>query len=319
MAMHQENLGAALALAAAGIRIFPAGQDKRPLLKGWQEAATCNADQINEWWEHSTALPAIPCGQNGLLVIDCDRHGGPDGVEAFRKLVAANGGLPPDMPVVSTPSRGAHLYFKQPNGEALDNSRGTLPKAVDCRGSGGFVIGPGARLPDGRGWTAVAGRAPIHQAPPVPHWIEQILRPPQREEAREPNNSDETNEERGRAYAMAALDGVETELAAAPTGERNDRLYKTAFRLATMAARGWLMESEIIETLMRACEANQYLREHGHRATTKTIESGISDGLKVPHDDLEDRGDAERVETGAGTQQKQPRQEQRKQEERTQR
>jgi hypothetical protein len=27
-------------------------------------------------------------------VIDCDRHGGPDGVEAFKKLVAANGGLP---------------------------------------------------------------------------------------------------------------------------------------------------------------------------------------------------------------------------------
>ena len=102
-----------------------------------------------------------------------------------------------------------------------------------------------------------------------------ILRPPQREEAREPNNS-ETSDDRGRAYAMAALNGVEAELAAAPAGERNERLYKTAFRLATMAARGWLMESEIIETLVRACEGNQYLREHGHRATMKTIESGIA-------------------------------------------
>ena len=90
---------------------------------------------------------------------------------------------------------------------------------------------------------------------------------------------------------MAALNGVEAELAAAPAGERNERLYKTAFRLATMAARGWLMESEIIETLVRACEANHYLREHGHRATMKTIESGIRDGLSVPHDDLEDRDD----------------------------
>src|ERR1700733_8213744 len=41
-----------------------------------------------------TFLPAIACGRNGLFVIDCDRHGGPDGVEAFKKLVAANGGLP---------------------------------------------------------------------------------------------------------------------------------------------------------------------------------------------------------------------------------
>ena len=114
---------------------------------------------------------------------------------------------------------------------------------------------------------------PINDAPPLPQWLAAILRPPQREEAREPNNA-ETSDERGRAYAVAALNGVEAELAAAPAGERNERLYKTAFRLATMAARGWLMESEIIETLVRACEANHYLREHGHRATMKTIESG---------------------------------------------
>jgi hypothetical protein len=82
-------------------------------------------------------------------------------------------------------------------------------------------------------------------------------------------------------------------------GERNERLYKTAFRLATMAARAWLMESEIIETLVRAAEANQYLREHGHRATMKTIESGIRDGLNVPHDDLEDRDDTAQAGSGA--------------------
>ena len=66
-----------------------------------------------------------------------------------------------------------------------------------------------------------------------------------------------------------------------------------------MAARGWLMESEIIETLVRACEGNHYLREHGHRATMKTIESGLRDGLKVPHDDLEDRDDAPHMRTVA--------------------
>jgi Protein of unknown function (DUF3987)/Bifunctional DNA primase/polymerase, N-terminal len=291
MAMHQENLTAALALASAGIKIFPAGTDKRPLFKGWQDTATSDADAIRNWWDRSHALPAIPCGQNGLLVIDCDRHGGPDGVEAFRELAAANGGLPRDMPVVSTPSGGAHLYFRQPNGEALGNNRGTLPQAVDVRGSGGFVIAPGARLPDGRGWTALAGRVPIHRAPPLPRWIEEILRPPRRGQV-EPNNS-ETSNDRGRAYAIAALNGVEAELATVPAGERNERLYKTAFRLATMAARGWLMESEIIERLVRACESNQYLREHGHGATMKTIESGLRDGFKVPHDDLADRDDGD--------------------------
>ena len=152
-------------------------------------------------------------------------------------------------------------------------------------------------------------------APPLPRWIEDILRPPQREETREPNHSDETSDERGRAYALAALNGIEAELAAAPAGERNDRLYKTAFRLATMAARGWLMESEILEALVRACEANHYLREHGHRATMKTIESGLRDGLGVPHDDLEDRDDgAAHASGGNGADHQQQQQEQPKQE-----
>jgi Protein of unknown function (DUF3987)/Bifunctional DNA primase/polymerase, N-terminal len=309
MAMHQANITAALALASAGIKIFPAGADKRPLLGGWQHAATCNADQINTWWfEHAAALPAIPCGPNNLLVIDCDRHsGGADGVAAFKSLVAAHGALPPQVPVVKTPNGGLHVYLRQPDGEALGNGRGSLPPGIDVRGAGGFVVGPGAHLPDGRGWTVVPERAAIRDAPPLPHWLAAMLRPPQREEARGKGTS-ETSDERGRAYAVAALNGVEAELAAAAAGERNERLYKTAFRLATMAARGWLMESEIIETLVRACEANLYLREHGHSATMKTIDGGIRDGLSVSHDDLEDRDDAAHTGRGIGEGHKEQRQ-----------
>jgi hypothetical protein len=179
MAMHQGNIIAALALASAGIKIFPAGADKRPLLKGWQDAATCDADQINTWFEHAAARPAIPCGSNNLVVIDCDRHpGGADGVAAFNSLVAANGALPPQMPLVKTPNGGLHAYFRQPNGEALGNVRGSLPPGIDVRGAGGFVIAPGANLPDGRGWTAVPERAAIKDAPPLPQWLAAILRPP---------------------------------------------------------------------------------------------------------------------------------------------
>lgn len=292
MAMHQGSLTAALALASAGIKIFPAGADKRPLLKGWQDAATCDEDQINTWFKRVAALPAIPCGPNNLLVIDCDRHsGGPDGVAAFKSLVAANGGLPPLVPLVKTPNGGLHVYFKQSNGEAFGNGRGSLPPGIDVRGAGGFVIAPGANLPDGRGWAVVPERASINDAPPLPQWLAAILRPPQREEAAGQGAS-ETSQERGRAYGIAVLNGVESELAAVPAGERNERLYKTAFRLATMVARGWLMEGEVIETLVSACEGNLYLREHGHAATVKTIDSGIRDGLGVPHVDLEDRNAA---------------------------
>ena len=54
-----------------------------------------------------------------------------------------------DVPVVKTPNGGLHVYFKQPNGEALGNGRGSLPPGIDVRGAGGFVVGA---------WRTSAGR-----------------------------------------------------------------------------------------------------------------------------------------------------------------
>jgi bifunctional DNA primase/polymerase-like protein len=109
------NLTAALCLAAAGLPVFPAGPDKRPLLVGWQEKASTEEEQIRDWWHtHPAALPAIPVGRVGLIVIDCDRHpGGNDGIKAFNQLVSTNGGNLADVPMTKTARGGAHLFFKQ--------------------------------------------------------------------------------------------------------------------------------------------------------------------------------------------------------------
>ena len=150
------NFAAALDLAAAGVPVFPAGPDKRPLLVGWQEKASTEPGQIHKWWlAHPAALPAIVVGRAGLIVIDCDRHpGGNDGIKAFNRLVSANGGNLADVPMTKTARGGAHLFFKQPKGKALGNGRGELPDGIDVRGVGGFVIAPGAVLPDGKRWHA---------------------------------------------------------------------------------------------------------------------------------------------------------------------
>jgi hypothetical protein len=94
---------------------------------------------------------------------------------------------------------------------------------------------------------------------------------------------------RGQAYAAAALKGAAAELSATPTGKRNETLNAVAFRLGTMIERGWIDEKTVSEALLDACAANNYLREHGHRATMKTIESGIEAGRKEPYPDLSDR------------------------------
>src|SRR5499427_3311606 len=100
----QPNLSAALSLAAAGLPVFPAGPDKRPLLAGWQEKASTEEEQIRKWWDrHPTALPAIVVVRAGLVVIDCDRHpGGNDGIKAFNRLLRANGGTLAGVPMTRT-------------------------------------------------------------------------------------------------------------------------------------------------------------------------------------------------------------------------
>jgi hypothetical protein len=279
--------------------MFPAGPDKRPLFRGWQEKASTDPEQIRSWWhEHPTALPAIVVGRAGLVVIDCDRHpDGNDGIKAFNRILNANSGKLANVPMTKTARGGAHLFFKQPTGEPFGNGRGELPDGVDVRGNGGFVIAPGAVLPDGRRWLPVDDNPLLADAfksgkiPELPPWLVNIIHPDRQNDnhAFAVFSNLPTGISRGRAYAAAALDGVIAELSAAPDGRRNEMLNAVAFRLGKMIARGWLDEKAVTDALLGACEANKYLREHGHRATMKTIESGLEAGKKEPHPELPKR------------------------------
>ena len=133
---RQANLDAALRLAAAGMPILPvrmfqnqAGEwNKPPLVKDWHRVATTDPVQIKRWWdEFPGAVPGIELEHAGLVVVDTDRHGGPDGVAAMRKLVADHGNLP-DGPRTKTAGEGTHFIFKQPDDVQLGNGEGSLPE-----------------------------------------------------------------------------------------------------------------------------------------------------------------------------------------------
>ena len=93
---------------------------------------------------------------------------------------------------------------------------------------------------------------------------------------------------RGRSYATAALDNLVDELAATKEPGRNTRLYKSAFRLGTMAARGWLTREEIEAALYDAAMACGLVNDDGEAQTRRSIESGLADGAATPHPDLPD-------------------------------
>src|SRR5262249_44378650 len=133
--------------------------------------------------------------------------------------------------------------------------------------------------------------------PELPQWLADIIRP-----IRELNGdslddyarnftglSGVNNGSRGEPYAESALDGAVAELSSAPNGKRNETLNAVAFRLGRMIARDWIDEKSVVEALLDACDANKYLREPGHRATLKTIVSGLEAGKKTPHPNLPER------------------------------
>ena len=91
-------------------------------------------------------------------------------------------------------------------------------------------------------------------------------------------------------YARAALDGCAAELARTTKGERNEKLNKSAFRLGTMIARGWVSRDEAFRSLLNAAHACGYVADDGEVAALKTLKSGLDAGEKIPHPDLDTAG-----------------------------
>ncbi len=137
-----DNVSAALALVADGIAVFPVGPDKRPLVKGWQDKATTDPDQIKAWWrDRPDVMPAIPTGKrNGIAVLDVDRKNGKDGLAELAALGLDVEALSDTQ--VATAGDGRHIYLEWPEG--MGNSAAGLPPGLDVRGEGGYVVAPGA-------------------------------------------------------------------------------------------------------------------------------------------------------------------------------
>ena len=88
---------------------------KHPRIKDWQQRASTDPKQIDEWWTRwPDANIGIVTGKiSGLLVIDVDpRHGGNKSLDDLFKKHGK-----PKTYVVGTGGGGLHLYFQYPKGE----------------------------------------------------------------------------------------------------------------------------------------------------------------------------------------------------------
>jgi AAA domain-containing protein/bifunctional DNA primase/polymerase-like protein len=105
-------------------------------------------------------------------------------------------------------------------------------------------------------------------------------------DARPSKSSCQSSAIRERAYTQAALDGSADELGHAPVTTRNDMLYRKAFRLGTMVARGWINRGMVEDGLFAAAADCGLNADDGETQTRKTIQSGLDGGMDAPHPDL---------------------------------
>jgi len=283
--MQSANRDAALSLVRAGFRIFLCRPDKVPMIAGWEAAASSSPFQLGIWWNAAPgALPAIPVGAHGIVVIDCDRkRAGVDGVEAFHALCAEYRIDLSNAFVVETPSGGLHFYWR--SDVAFGNSRGSLPDGIDVRGVGGYVIAPGATLPDGRSYRHLAGS--WNAIPALPEPLAQFLKAKRPATAPEPPASHPEPTEREYAYAETALADECEALASMRPGEgRNAALNRAAHSIGTMAGAGWIDPETAALALWEAADRNGYRAKDGDAAALKTLHSGLDSGMAKPRDPL---------------------------------
>ncbi len=145
--------------------VFPVVAGKKiPQIKGWQDKATQDPEQIEKWWsEWPTAYVGMPTGsKSGIWVVDIDNKDGKSGEESLKEFEAL-----PSTFHQTTRSGGKHLFFKYEDEWEFRGSTDTLGRLVDTRADGNFVVTwptPGYVF-----------QGKLNQVAPTPTWLADLM------------------------------------------------------------------------------------------------------------------------------------------------
>jgi hypothetical protein len=267
----------ALRYARDGVHVFPCN-GKIPITASGVLNATTDAKQIRAWWTaHPDATIAIAAGASRRVIFDLDRKHGIDGWQSFDQCLELYGELPATR-MASTPSGGAHIYFRAPEGVTIRPSVGKLGAGIDVRAGNSYVIAPPSVI-DGKPyrWSI---RAICAELPPK--WVEALQPPPppKREPVTMPD-FDKPSDSRVKAFCLAALRSEARSLAETPAGTRNDRLWRAAAALGGLIHFGAFDRQDVIKALDWAC--SQWDKRSPWK-DAQTMERGLDFGTANPRE-----------------------------------
>jgi len=170
----------ALALRQLGLSVIPVPRPdahhdgKKPIIawRDYQHRLPTD-DEITAWFATPQNLGIITGAISGVVVVDADS---PDAVTWIRKRM-------PYTPWQTKTARGYHLWYRHPDLPVRNRARiatGSGRLALDVRGDGGYVIGPGSMHATGAiyratgDWTVPRDRLPRFW----PGWIARPVTPP---------------------------------------------------------------------------------------------------------------------------------------------
>jgi putative DNA primase/helicase len=124
----------ALRIAELGYKVLPCSQDKKPILTGWPEKATADAEQIKAWFSNTDYLVAVKTGpETNLFVLDVDPKGTGWLAENQHRMLCER---------IHQTRRGQHFLYRF--SAALKgmktNTAGKIHAGIDTRGEGGCLI-----------------------------------------------------------------------------------------------------------------------------------------------------------------------------------
>lgn len=256
----------AVALAGAGLAVFPCREDKAPSCPDGFKVASRDPDEVRRLWrEYPGTLIGVATGRaSGIDALDIDPHNGGDvWLDECEQFLV-------DERCHQTRSGGRHYIFK--HHEGVRNSAGRIAPGIDVRGDGGYII-----------WWPMAG-CPVLNDDDARLWPDDLvslaMKPVERAVSA-PVSSRPALHDGGTPYGLRALENECYEITSAGDGRKHAALNKAAYSIGGLVASGDLDEG-VARSSLRASLNSIRGRCRDFRAAERTLQEAFQAGMSKP-------------------------------------